>query len=222
MKWVFLILIAVVGGAFAFAALASVYQARKELRTWRAPVRLLAGALGLMGAIGFFGAAFSAVGGLDWLGSFEWPVGRASGVVTLLDGTHVVPHTPTGRIQLYDANRRFLRGWRIDASGGIFTPRVNAEQQIEIDTARGDLRLVYDAQGKLISRTQYDDGASASRLAAPADARTMVIPTAWYAWPLTSPFYAWLCVGAAIAIWAVLGSQALHARRGEVARRIDR
>jgi hypothetical protein len=47
------------------------------------------------GVAGFFGSGFASTGGLDWLGSFEWPIGYTSGVLRLHDGSYVVPHDPT-------------------------------------------------------------------------------------------------------------------------------
>ena len=74
----------------------------------------------LIGVTGFLGAGFSSAGGLNWLpSSFEWPVGSVDGVVTTKDGLHVVPHTPSGRIQIYDSGWHFTRGWRVDAGGGV-------------------------------------------------------------------------------------------------------
>src|SRR5437773_3218687 len=64
-----------------------------------------------IGAIGFFGSALSATGGLNWLpASFEWPVGTADNVVATADHFFVVPHTPSGRIQIYD-DRLELDTW---------------------------------------------------------------------------------------------------------------
>src|SRR5947207_15848311 len=96
-KWISFILLGSLTATFAFVALLALYDGAKHLRSWRGPVRILVGVLGLLGTAGFMGAAFASLGGLDLLGSFEWPIGHASGVVRLADGTYGVPPTPAGR-----------------------------------------------------------------------------------------------------------------------------
>ena len=89
--------------------------------TWKAGLNFIASACLVIGALGFFGSALSATGGLSWLPStFEWPIGGAENVLITSDGTHIVPHTASGRIQIYDKDLNFLRGWNIDAGGGTF------------------------------------------------------------------------------------------------------
>ena len=92
----------------------------------------------MVGAAGFFGSALSAVGGLNWLPhSFEWPVGYAGGVVSTSEGLHVVPHTPSGRIQVYNANWTFRTGWHVDAHAGAFKLLAPAEGRLDVITSRG-------------------------------------------------------------------------------------
>ncbi len=89
--------------------------------TLKAILNFVASGCLVVGATGFFGSALSATGGLDWLPeSFEWPVGKVQGALTGADGRVVVPHRPSGRIQIYDRNLVFQRGWFINAHGGTF------------------------------------------------------------------------------------------------------
>src|SRR5687767_8604011 len=185
------------------AAVNSVAMGLRGIRNRRTAMLLPAGVLGLFGVGGFFGAALSSMGGLDFLGSFEWPIGYTSGVVWLPDGRYVVPHTPSGRVQVYDRALRFQRGWRINAGGGTFVVRASPDGKIEIDTARRSRHLVYDPAGRLLLDVGYPMEESSARLAAPADALTLVIPTPWWKWPLTGPFYGWLCILAAGGLWAL-------------------
>jgi hypothetical protein len=74
----------------------------------------------LIGASGFFAAALSAVGIFKLPSSREWPAGYVSGVVTTPDGKYIVPLVPSGRVQLYDSQWHFIRGWNVDAGGGDF------------------------------------------------------------------------------------------------------
>jgi hypothetical protein len=185
------------------AAVNSVAMGLRGIRNRRTAMLLPAGVLGLFGVGGFFGAALSSMGGLDFLGSFEWPIGYTSGVVRLPDGRYVVPHTPSGRVQVYDRDLHFQRGWRINASGGTFAVRASPDGKIKIDTARGDRHLVYDPDGRLLLEGTYPQAESRARLTPPADALTLTVPTSWWKWPLTGPFYGWLCFLAALGLWGL-------------------
>jgi hypothetical protein len=177
-------------GVFVASAGATIWDAR----TVTGPARwckLIGGVLLAIGAIGFFGMALSATGGLRWLPpTFEWPVGDAKGIVDLPDGRHVVPLQPSNRIQLYSSDWKFLRGWWINASAGTFVIRLRNTNQIEVLTARGQRRLLFDLDGKLIEGREYRDEeyAAASRAGYSA-----VVPTKLWLWPLTGPFLSWLC-----------------------------
>lgn len=176
-------------GAFAI----TLVQARTK--PWRKAILTgVACVLAIVGAVGFFGAAFSATGGLNWLPpTFEWPMGRASGVVTLTNGLHAVPHAPTGRLQIYDSDWHYVRGWRVDANGGVFRLRPAADGRIEVFTARGDRRLVYSTDGTLL----YNE---ASGGYPPDVGETTYIPTRPWLWVFTSPFYSWLSIAAGMII----------------------
>jgi hypothetical protein len=74
----------------------------------------------LVGVTGFSATALSAMGVLELSSSREWPAGYVRGVVTTADGKYIVPLAPPGRIQLYDPEWHFIRGWNVDAGGGNF------------------------------------------------------------------------------------------------------
>ncbi|MCC6795328.1 MAG: hypothetical protein IT366_09440 [Candidatus Hydrogenedentes bacterium] len=176
-------------GAFAITFVQS------RTKPWRQAILTgVACLLAIVGAVGFFGAAISATGGLNWLPpTFEWPMGRASGVITLDNGMHAVPHAPTGRLQIYSADWRFIRGWRVDASGGVFRLRPGAGNQIEVYTARGDNRLVYAVEGNLLSKEAFGSY--------PPDIGAIAyVPTRPWLWVFTSPFYSWLFVAVGLII----------------------
>jgi hypothetical protein len=46
--------------------------------------------------------------------TFEWPVGSTNNIVMTPEGLYIVPHRPAGRVQIYDAGMRFIRGWPIE------------------------------------------------------------------------------------------------------------
>src|SRR5262249_50277691 len=102
-----ILLVVLIGGTFIISAALIPFSSERG-RGWRRWLTTTASCLLVVGAAGFFGSALSAAGGLNWLpSSFEWPVGYASGVVSTPEGLHVVPHTPSGRVQVYDANWSF-------------------------------------------------------------------------------------------------------------------
>lgn len=60
-------------------------------------------------------------GGLSFVsGSFEWPLLSTAGAVENARGMRFVPMIAPGRIQVYDREGEFLRGWFLPASGGGF------------------------------------------------------------------------------------------------------
>lgn len=144
----------------------------------------------MVGALGFFGAALSASGALNWLPeSFEWPAGYASGVVATKDNFFVVPHTPSGRVQVYDGDWKFLRGWHVDAGAGTFTLRTSQTNRVEVITARGQWHYVFDLSGKLLSKETYTP---ASYSSFSNEGQSHVVPTAPWLWVFSSPLYSWL------------------------------
>src|SRR5262249_12353168 len=99
-----IILVLSIGGVFILGCAWAPF-ASSGLRGWKRAVFFVGSGLAVIGSLGFFGNAFSDVGGLNWLpASFEWPCGYVSGVATTDSGLYVVPHTPSGRIQVYDAD----------------------------------------------------------------------------------------------------------------------
>ena len=171
-------------GAFIFSAVtfpfAKPYRSRR-MRFVAAFANIMLG----VGGAGFLGSALSALGGLNWLPpSFEWPVGYGSGIISMPDGTHVVPHRSSGRVQVYDPQWRFLRGWHVDAGGGTFKLLPAGGDRIEVITARGDWRYTYTLDGHLVTRQSYSP---ASYLSFPEQGERRVVPTRPWLWLFSSP-----------------------------------
>ena len=138
----------------------------------------------LIGAGGFFAAALSAVGVLNLPTSWEWPAGYVSGVVTAEDGKYIVPLIPSGRVQLYDAQWHFIRGWNVDAAGDEFKAQCSPDGKIEVFTARGEHHYSFTEDGYLIaSTTTLPEDFSAL-----PQGQAVVVPTSPLLWVFSSPF----------------------------------
>jgi len=170
---------------------ASEFWSAKRQSSWQRILGFLASTLIAIGALGFFGSALAAMGGLNWLSqSFEWPVGHATGVVSTKDGYRVVPHTASGRVQIYDSNWKFLRGWNVDAGAGTFKLFITDTNHIHVITARLNRHYVYDINGNLVSQESYPaTGAGYSSF--PSEGINCYVPTPIWLWVFTSPFYSW-------------------------------
>jgi hypothetical protein len=75
----------------------------------------------------------------------------------MADGKYVVPLVSPGRVQLYDPQWHFLRGWHVDAEGGDFKVRCSLDGLIEVLTARGNHHYIFNELGELISATTVSD-----------------------------------------------------------------
>ena len=177
--------------------------------TAKAILNFVASACLVIGATGFFGSALSATGGLNWLPeSFEWPVGRAQGALAMPDGSLIVPHEPSGRIQIYNGDLSFQRGWFIDAHGGAFRLSPADGNTFYVFTARGDHKYLYDMHGSLFSRGTYP-GADYSK--AEHAGQVVDIPTPFYLMVFAHPFASWLVAAIGVALLFLTG----EARRGK-------
>jgi hypothetical protein len=141
----------------------------------------------LIGGGGFFAAGLSATGVIKLPASREWPAGYVSGVVTTGHGDYIVPLVPSGRVQLYDAQWHFIRGWNVDAAGGDFKVEYSPDALIEVFTARGNHHYSFTGEGRLIvpARILPETFASLPR------GDSVVVPTSPLLWVFSSPFLSW-------------------------------
>lgn len=176
---------------------------RCRLRTGRKRwLGAIGGGLALFGGLGFLAAAFAAAGGLRWLPpNFEWPVGFANNVLTTPDGRHVVPHTAMGRIQVYDPDWKFVTGWFVDAGGGTFKIAIKGQSTIEVITARRHMRYLYTIHGYVVLAESY---LPQSYSDFPSPGKSVAVPTHWWLWPFTTPFFSWIigAVGMALIMFS--------------------
>ncbi|HSK44477.1 MAG TPA: hypothetical protein VLA83_11385 [Candidatus Binatia bacterium] len=166
------------------AGLGIVRQVKRGGRVnWRV---VISGLFLMVGAGGFFAAGLSATGVITLPESFEWPSGYVRGVVQTQDSKYVVPHIPAGRVQLYDAQWHFIRGWHVDASGGDFTVACLPDGEIVVFTARGHQRLSFTENGRLTLATTLPES-----FVRPQPGRSIVVPTSPLLWIFSSPFLSW-------------------------------
>jgi len=201
MRLISIFLVSLVGVTFLVTSVFGVLGSKKDtgLRRW---LTTIGWSFVAVGASGFFGMAFLVVGGHRWLPSnFEWPIGFADGILTMTNGIYVVPHTPTGRIQIYDANWKFQRGWFVDASAGTFKLRIESSNRIEMITARGQMRYVYGLDGTIVAGETY---APKNYGDFSSSAQAAFVPTHWWLWTFTGPFYSWglVAVGGGLLVGA--------------------
>lgn len=155
----------------------------------KAGMNIVASACLIIGAAGFFLTIFISLNGSSYLPeTFEWPVGTAENVVVTSDNTYIIPLLPIERIQIYDKDLKFQRGWFIDAGGGEFKLAAAGDNDFYIYTSRSNLRLHYDIYGKLISTKPFSS-ANYSKLKTEAHHR-VEIPTPFYLLIFTDPVIA--------------------------------
>src|SRR5579862_9685358 len=117
----------------------------KTAGTWVTVLMFFLASIGLGGLLAF---ALSAVGPLQLTASREWPAGYARGVITTPNGSHVVPLWACGRVQVYDSQWHFIRGWNVDSWGGVFEIQCPPDGAIEVLTARGDRKYRFNEEGQ--------------------------------------------------------------------------
>lgn len=113
-------------------------------------------------------------------------MGNSDGVITMPDGSHIVPHPPSGRIQVYDDRWRFVRGWPVKAGGGDFTLFPSRPDRVEMISTRGSGRYTYLLSGDLVARETYP----AARFSSfPNQGKGSVVPTVPWLWIVSSPAF---------------------------------
>ena len=198
MRSLFGLLMASFGAFWLFSVACGMVQEFRRTERFKWIVAIMSFLL-FFGAGGFFATMLSGTGVLKLPTSREWPAGYVKGVITAEDGTHIVPLIPSGRIQTYDAQWRFIRGWNIDIGHG-FELQSSPNRVIEVFSESGIHLCSFTEEGYLIPLT--------TTLPEPFSEQSMVVPTSFWLWPFSSPFLSWgvMVIGfAGIAILRKIG-----------------
>jgi hypothetical protein len=139
-----------------------------------------------IGGEGFFAQALCTTGVLKLPPSFQWPAGYVRGVVTQEDGKQIVPLTPVARVQIYDSQWHFIRGWYVDTGGADFKVRSSPNGVVEIFTARGGVHYSFTQDGNLLS-----SGGSPEPFLSLPRGESVIVPTSPFLWVFSSPFLSW-------------------------------
>src|SRR5262245_14666991 len=93
-------------------------------------------ALTAFGAAAFLGTFLLPAAGA-WLDAVELPTLFETTTIALPDGGRVTATMPTQRVQRYDADGKFHRGWFVDAKGGRFGIGLTKDARVAVCTGRG-------------------------------------------------------------------------------------
>jgi hypothetical protein len=173
------------------------------------------GTLAAAGLIGFIAGGVVAFAGDSLpLRSIEFPLGDVQDMAVDPSGNVVLALGFYGRIQVYDAQGRFQRGWSAEARGGSFTVAVDDSGLISSYASRRGSTLVFNPDGRVI--TTADSGSQRGHgetAIATADGSVLTLrhrflwPTLvrekngvvsvlvtgpWYLRPFTGPVPTWL------------------------------
>jgi len=180
------------------------------------PLVILGAMVMAYGMFGWCAALLSVGGAFDRLPpTFEYPIWRTSGAVTLVDGTHVVPHTPSGRIQVYDRDWHYVRGWRVPSGGGDFRLLESTKDRIEVFIERGDGRATYDLAGTLLGLEWETARPSEKRLPG-----RVTVPTPFMLRPFSSMFFSWSIAIAGGIILSICHASILRSEKAREGRAI--
>ena len=163
-----------------------------------------------LGGLGWFGASTSACGGLDWLPlSFEWPIASSDRAITMPGGEHVVPHLFSGRVQIYDRDLKFLRGWAVPSYGKEFEVRPAGMDRFDV-LYYGTRADTYLLNGTLVARA----AGQREEYTLPSYGQRLSIPIRPWLLVFSEALPSWLTVILGVVILGVLGWREKRARAG--------
>ena len=156
----------------------------------------------MIGGSGFFAPFLLEEGVFKPSSALQWPAGYVNGVATTPDGKYVVPLTAPERVQLYDSQWRFIRGWQVDG-GGDFKVEATPEGTVEVFTARGLQHYSFTQDGVPILPTRSGEGADDNYLSLPPKGNFIAVPTSRWLWVFSSPFLCGVVIAVGMAVVAI-------------------
>jgi len=114
-------------------------------------IRIIAVLFLVIGCIGFLAGAITGLG-FDFrnLDSFELPLGCLEGIAVDSEGNIYCGLQFYSRVQVYDAEGKFIYGKFINSAGGPFRIRINKNDQLEVATAGNDKLYIFGKDGTLV------------------------------------------------------------------------
>jgi hypothetical protein len=114
--------------------------------------KTLGALMALVGGAGFFsGFIFSSGTDQHALRSFEFPLSDVQSMVVDSQGRIFVALAFYGRIQRYDSQGRFQRGWAAQSEGGPFALGLRGKDTIVTEVGRRQAQLLFDPDGRLLA-----------------------------------------------------------------------
>jgi hypothetical protein len=165
-----------------FSATRGIVRLYKSDRGATRDVVIAMGAWVLVGGCSWFAYALIGEQILSVPNSFELPAGYVSGVRTMADGDHVVPLQAESRVQIYDANWRFLRGWEVYGEGPM-TLECFPDGTFVVYQDKPPFQYTYAEDGELISRAPFYEELNPL----PSQGPYVEVPTSGVGWLLSSP-----------------------------------
>ena len=192
-----------------------------------------------LGAFGFF-FPFLCVLGLNKAlpARLAWPLSSVNCIAVDHDGRIYCGLMSMGRIQQYSPTGDFIRGWQVDAGGGMYYMRVVSDR-LHVQTVRNNVLYEFGLNGRYLSKRPSDDITSGfpDEPVAYADGTrywvstpelcprliktdasgesTVVISVPAYLWPISGPVPGWLTGVAGMIVVGVTAK--LRARRARSA-----
>jgi hypothetical protein len=148
---------------------------------------IVSGVLTLVGGESFFAPSLLLSGVVQPSANFDWPAGFVSGVVQTPDNLWVVPEISPGRVQVYDSNWHFLRGWQVKSFGKKFRIACNSAGTIGVFTAQGTFFTENGLQTADFFREEDVSDTSGST----SGTKSLLVPTRLWLMPLADPVAAW-------------------------------
>ena len=131
------------------------YSSRKHVSIGFEVVNILITALGIIGFGGFLAGgvcAFITISGEPRVSSWaRFPLGGLETIAVDSHGNLYCGINFYSRIQVYSSEGEFIRGWFLDAGGGVFRIKIDDEDRLHAGTARGDYYYIFSTEGELLS-----------------------------------------------------------------------